>query len=69
MADRQPDPDVGACLPMTGVIAAAMLVAVTTVALILIATSIDWQAVMDFIAPTAAQARDTGWQQMAEGAR
>ena len=67
MATHHPDPDVGPCLPLIGVIATAILVAVATMGLILIATSIDWQAVRDFIAPTAAQARETGWQQIAEG--
>lgn len=69
MATRHPDPDVGPCPPMIGVIATALLVAVATMGLILIATSIDWQAVRDFITPTAAQARETGWQQIAEGLR
>ncbi|MDF3606101.1 hypothetical protein PE067_08160 [Paracoccus sp. DMF-8] len=67
METRHPDPDVGPCLPLIGVIATAMLVVVATMGLILIAASIDWQAVADFIAPTAAQSRETGWQQIAEG--
>lgn len=67
MADRHPDPDVGPCPPVIGVIATAMLVAVIAMGLILIAYSIDWQAVLDHIAPTAAQARETGWQQLVEG--
>lgn len=69
MATRHPDPDVGPCPPMIGVIATALLVAVATMGLILIASSIDWQAVRDFIAPTATQARESGWQQLVEAAR
>lgn len=69
MTDRHPEPNVGPCPPMIGVIATALLVAVATMGLILIATSIDWQVVRDFIAPTAAQARESGWQQLVEAAR
>lgn len=63
---HHPDPDVGPCPPVIGVIAVAMLVSIIATGLVLIATAIDWRAVIDFASPTAAQAREAGWAAMTE---
>lgn len=31
-------------------------------------TALDWSEIRDFVAPTAAQARDGGWMTLSEGA-
>ncbi len=53
--------------------AGALLGALVALALALligwVAGQVDWQAVQDFVSPTAAQARDTGWVALSEGVR
>lgn len=66
MAEIIHDPECGR-LPMIGLLSLAMLLILITIAAWLVLTTIDWQAVLDFIAPTAAQARDLGWTVIAEG--
>ncbi len=66
MAEIAHDPEDGR-LPLIGVLLTAMLVLVLIVALWLILSSVDWRPMLDFISPTAAQARDTGWVEIMEG--
>lgn len=53
--------------------AAGVLVAICIIiwivagAIITLIEVADWQAILDFIAPTAAQARDEGWTNIVEG--
>lgn len=54
-------------LTMIGSLAIIMLIVVAMMGLWVAAQAIDWGAALDFIAPTAAQARDTGWAALAEG--
>ena len=62
------DDDYGRELPMTGVLGVILLIIFSTVALYLIGRSLPWPAILDFIAPTAAQARNAGWVALTEGA-
>lgn len=70
MAEIVHDPENGR-LPLIGVLGLLMVLIVLFIAaagLILIGFSaIDWGAAMDWIAPTAAQARDAGWVALSEG--
>lgn len=54
-------------LPMIGVLLTTLLFIVVVVGLWLIARSIDWMLILDFIAPTAARARGAGWVAVVEG--
>lgn len=53
-------------LPLTGVFLTAVFAVVVVAAIWLIGRAINWTLIMDIIAPTAAQARDTGWAAIAE---
>lgn len=54
------------------IIAIVAITAIATIAVVIEATVMprvgaNWQTIMDFVAPTAAQARDEGWTNIVEG--
>lgn len=53
-------------LPLVGVMCTVAIAVVLVLGLWLIGRAINWTLVMDIIAPTAAQARDTGWTAITE---
>ena len=54
-------------LPLAGLLVITLLMIIGPIMSWLVMSVIDWQAVLDFIAPTAAQARNAGWVAISEG--
>lgn len=53
--------------PVIVLVATAMLIVLVILAFWLLTWRADWRPVIDFIAPTAKLARETGWVGIAEG--
>lgn len=62
-----PDPDFGRVLPIGFSVFCFSCLIVAVMLLVWLACRINWSEVLDFIAPTADQARRIGWVALSEG--
>lgn len=62
-----PVPDVGRVLPYGFAIFCSATLVVLVILAVWLVVRLDWTSVIDFIAPTAKQAREAGWVTVSEG--